>query len=116
MGHSRTQALTYTGTAPRGGTDGNNGDNIYMYSFTASPNAWYPTGNLNFSRIDNATLRLTMKMCAMSAHLGHPYTLGGGGYRVLADEFKFMENCHTGASKSTLVEDLPYGAYENGIN
>ena len=37
---------------------------IGMYSFSLKPNEHQPSGTCNFSRIDNATLQLTLKQCS----------------------------------------------------
>ena len=41
--------------------------NIYVYSFAVKPEEHQPSGTCNFSRIDNATLKLTMEDAAVSA-------------------------------------------------
>jgi hypothetical protein len=35
--------------------------NLYSYSFANNPNAWFPTGSVNLSRIDNVTLEFTFR-------------------------------------------------------
>ncbi len=39
---------------------------VYMYSFALKPHEHQPSGTCNFSRIDNATLQLTLKAAANS--------------------------------------------------
>lgn len=39
---------------------------IYLYSFALKPSEQQPSGTCNFSRIDNATLALTMKQCSVT--------------------------------------------------
>jgi hypothetical protein len=41
--------------------------NIYVYSFAVKPEEHQPSGTCNFSRIDNATLKLTMADAAVDA-------------------------------------------------
>ena len=36
-------------------------DFIYMYSFALKPESHQPTGSMNFSKIDNANLKITFK-------------------------------------------------------
>jgi hypothetical protein len=59
--------------------------NIHTYSFSQNPGEWYPTGSLNFSRIDRVELKLFCKAHAES-HMTHPLVWGGGGYRELQTE------------------------------
>jgi hypothetical protein len=40
---------------------------IYMYSFSLKPDEHQPSGSCNFSRIDNATLNLTLKKASATA-------------------------------------------------
>ncbi len=39
---------------------------IYLYSFALKPDEQQPSGTCNFSRIDNATLSLTLKQCSVT--------------------------------------------------
>ena len=50
---NRLQPYQNSQSAPNAG--------VYMYSFALRPNEHQPSGTCNFSRIDNATLNLTMK-------------------------------------------------------
>lgn len=115
------QPQTYFDTAPAGGVGHNlrdssegGGKNIYMYSFAQHPKEWWPSGNINMSRIDTATLRLWFKGHASQAHVGHHYTYAGGGYHKLADEVEFATTAagHGAAMK----KELYYGTLSKGIN
>ena len=44
----------------------NQDDNIYCYSFSEHPEQFQPSGSLNFSSIDNATLLLTLKQNSLN--------------------------------------------------
>ena len=44
----------------------NNPAGVYLYSFCLKPDENQPSGTLNLSRIDNATLAITMKQCAVA--------------------------------------------------
>jgi hypothetical protein len=115
------QPQTYWDTAPAGGVGGSLRDpseggakNIYMYSFAAHPKEWWPSGNLNMSRIDTATLKLYMKGHASQAHVGHQYTYGGGGFRALADEIEFASAAASLTNDQRLA--LYYGTFTRGVN
>jgi hypothetical protein len=90
--------------------------NIHTYSFAQNPGEWYPTGSLNFSRIDKVELKLWCKSHAES-HLTHPLIWGGGGYRELNTELYNANQTQTvaGVSKSNMT-DAAYGRLTNGIN
>jgi len=49
---------------------------IYVYAFALQPQHWKPSGNLNFSRIDRASLNINLKLAADGV------TLGGGVVRA----------------------------------
>jgi len=115
------QPQTYFNTAPAGGAGGTlrdpsegGGKNIYMYSFAAHPKEWWPSGNLNLSRIDTATLKLSIKGHASQAHMGHQYTYAGGGYHKLADEIEFA----AAAAGLTPTQKLAcyYGTLNKGVD
>jgi len=115
------QPQTYFNTAPAGGAGGTlrdpsegGGKNIYMYSFAAHPKEWWPSGNLNLSRIDTATLKLSIKGHASQAHMGHQYTYAGGGYHKLADEIEFAAE----AAGLTPQQKLAcyYGTLNKGVD
>jgi len=53
---NRVQPYQAAGAAPNAG--------VYMYSFALRPNEHQPSGTCNFSRIDNATLNLTLKQAS----------------------------------------------------
>jgi hypothetical protein len=90
--------------------------NIHTYSFAQNPGEWYPTGSLNFSRIDKVELKLWCKSHAES-HLTHPLIWGGGGYRELNTELYNANQTQAvaGVSKSNMT-DAAYGRLTNGIN
>lgn len=115
------QPQTYFDTAPAGGIGSATHDfgvggakNIYMYSFAQHPGKWWPSGAMNFSRIDDAQLQLNVKSHASQAHFGHNYCYAGGGFRKLADEIEFVQQ----AAELTAAEktNLYYGKLSQGVN
>ena len=118
------QPQTYMGTVPAGGVGANLSDapeggakNIYMYSFAQHPKEWWPSGNLNMSRIDTAQLNIHMKGHASQAHVGHQYTYAGGGFHQLADEIEFVRNVLGDAEiTSDKRNAMYYGTFEKGVD
>jgi hypothetical protein len=45
---------------------------VYMYSFSLKPDEHQPSGSVNFSRIDNATLNVQLKKAASRGSVGNP--------------------------------------------
>lgn len=90
--------------------------NIHTYSFAQNPGEWYPTGSLNFSRIDRVELKLFCKAHA-EAHLTHPLVWGGGGYRELNTEL--TNAAQTGTVEGDALADMAlkaaYGELSKGI-
>jgi hypothetical protein len=107
---------TGVGGALKNGAFDGSARNIHTYSFAQNPGEWYPTGSLNFSRIDRVELKLFCKSHAES-HMTHPLVWGGGGYRELNTEI-------TNASQTDTVDlrtsdsalKAAYGEISNGIN
>lgn len=89
--------------------------NIHLYSFAQNPGEWYPTGSLNFSRIDRVELKLYCKGHAES-HLTHPLVWGGGGYRELNMEIMNAHQTATvaGVDDSTALK-AAYGELAQGV-
>lgn len=90
------------------------GKNIYMYSFAQHPAEWWPSGNLNMSRIDNCELRMTLKGHANQGHYGHHYVYGGSGYHELADEIEFAAKA--GELTDAQRMELYYGTFKKGVD
>lgn len=116
------QPQTYFDTAPAGGIGSATDDpgsgsakNIYMYSFAQHPGKWWPSGAMNFSRVDDAQLSVTLKSHASQAHFGHNYCYAGGGYRKLADEIEFVCNASSIIDQDA-KNDLYYGQLKQGVN
>jgi hypothetical protein len=112
----------YFDSVPAGGPaaaardpSGGSGNNIYMYSFCQHPREAWPSGNLNFSRIDNATMTFRIKQHANQAMLGHPYIHAGGGTNQLADEIQSVRNIKGSALTEAQALDLYYGKFTKGI-
>jgi hypothetical protein len=107
---------TGIGGALRSSSHDGTARNIHTYSFAQNPGEWYPTGSLNFSRIDRVELKLMCKSHAES-HLTHPLVWGGGGYRELCTE---LYNAHQSGTvegvDQTHMRDAAYGRLSNGIN
>ena len=56
---------------------------VYAYSFALRPaDQTLPSGSCNFSRIDNATLQLTLKAGSVAANVSAPYTTRGYEYNL----------------------------------
>jgi hypothetical protein len=75
----------------------NPGAGVYMYSFALKPHESIPTGQLNFSRIDTATLQLTFKAANASA----------------ADISDVLSEEYTTANATQLTDLLVYGVNFN---
>lgn len=58
-------------------------DGIYVYSFALNPEQHQPSGSVNMSRIDNATLLLTLSSGAGSGQL-HVYAVNYNVLRIMA--------------------------------
>lgn len=107
---------TGVGGALRSSSFDGTGANIHTYSFAQNPGEWYPTGSLNFSRIDRVELKLYVKSHA-EAHMVHPLVWGGGGYRELAQELSNANQSSTvDLSSGFDVKEAAYGKISNGIN
>jgi hypothetical protein len=50
-------------------TDGSGGEGLKMYSFAQKPCKHFPTGSCNFSRLDNAEMKLTGSVDGTGAFL-----------------------------------------------
>jgi hypothetical protein len=59
--------------------------NIYCYSFAAFPTAWFPSGSVNFSRLDSTTLDLTFP--ATDADAG---AFGAANVVIMATNFNII--------------------------
>jgi hypothetical protein len=112
----------YFDSVPAGGPSsaardpsGGSGNNIYMYSFCQHPREAWPSGNLNFSRIDNATMTFRIKQHASQAMHGHPYIHAGGGTNQLADEIQSIRNIKGSSLSEAQTLDLYYGKFTKGI-
>jgi hypothetical protein len=86
-----------------------------MYSFAQHPKEHWPSGNLNFSRIDNATMTLRIKQHANQAMHGHPYIHAGGGTNQLADEIQSVRNLKGSGLSEAQALDLYYGKFTKGV-
>jgi hypothetical protein len=118
----RNAAANYFDCVPAGGPSssardpsGGGGNNIYMYSFAQHPKEHWPSGNLNFSRIDNATMTLRIKQHANQAMHGHPYIHAGGGTNQLADEIQSVRNLKGSGLSEAQALDLYYGKFTKGV-
>jgi hypothetical protein len=112
----------YFDSAPAGGPaacardpSGGSGNNIYMYSFCQHPREAWPSGNLNFSRIDNATMTFRIKQHASQAMVGHPYIHAGGGTNQLADEIQSVKLLKGSSMSEAELLDLYYGKFTKGV-
>lgn len=107
---------TGIGGALRSSSHDGTARNIHTYSFAQNPGEWYPTGSLNFSRIDRVELKLMCKSHAES-HLTHPLVWGGGGYRELCTElYNANQSGTVQGINDTHMRDAAFGRLANGIN
>lgn len=100
---------------------------VYLYSFSLKPDEHQPSGSCNFSRIDNATLNITMKTASSNAasianiaSLGEDVTLSGAtslsALKVFAENynvFRIMSGINSPVPNSKLPPgfwDAPRGA------
>ncbi len=90
---------------------------VYLYSFSLKPDEHQPSGSCNFSRIDNATLSLTMKAASangstVSAVTAEDVTLSGAtslsSLKVFAENYNVFR-IMSGINKPVPNSELPRG-------
>jgi hypothetical protein len=118
---NRVQPFQTVGAAANAG--------VYMYSFALRPDEHQPSGTCNFSRIDNATLNLTLKQAPTSytaaANVTSESTTVGDCqqltnlniYAVNYNVLRIMSGINSPVPKSRLPERFPnHLSWENSIS